>query len=548
MYIDSSTVRKNGKPYTRHLLRTSFRQAGKVKHKTVANLSDCTEQEVGALRLALKHKKDLAALGSVEDIKTKLGKRFGAAWTLSILADRTGITKALGNSRDGKLALLQVLARTIGQGSRLSTIRLAMSHALCEVLGIDSVHERNLYDNLTWLAEQQERIEKKLFKLRCTNAATKLFLYDVTSCYLEGECNELATWGYNRDRKNGKTQIVVGLLTDSEGLPVAVRVFPGNTNDTKTVAEQVRIVARQFGVTEVTLVGDRGMIKGPQIDALPKGFRYITAIGKPQILKMLRDGTLQADLFDKQVCEVQQDEERYVLRRNAVRADQVAATRADKVDSLKILADSLNQYLEEHPRASASKSLQKLSARISKLQAGKWLKATLVDRTITIDLDDAALAEAALLDGCYVIKSDVPSSDASAQTLHDRYCDLESVERCFRTMKTVHLEMRPVYVRSELNTKGHVFVVMLALLLQRRCEECWRQLNVTVEEALDELGAIPLQQIHVGDTLPVNRVPEPNELGGRLLEAAAVELPAAFPDRSARVHTNKPLASARNVA
>lgn len=293
MYLDTSTLKKNGKIFTRHLLRTSFRADGKVKHKTIANVSACFEDEIAAIRLALKHKNNLSAVASLDDMKIVLGKRIGAAWVVNDLAERLGIAKALGKDRDGKLALLQVLARIIDQGSRLSAVCLAQSHALCEILDIQKLDEDDLYENLEWLSKHQEAIEKSLFDLRFPNAVPTLFLYDVTSSYLEGTCNALADWGYDCDKKRSKKQIVIGLLAGPDGLPVAVGVFKGNTNDTKTVSEQVKILADCFGVKEVTLVGDRGMIKGPQIDALPEDFRYITAITKPQIAKMLDKHLLQ---------------------------------------------------------------------------------------------------------------------------------------------------------------------------------------------------------------------------------------------------------------
>ena len=263
MYVDSSTVKRKDKAYTRHLLRTSFRKNGKVKYKTIANLSGCSGDEIKAIKLALKHKDNLAALVSIKDIKTVLGKRIGAVWALSVIADRIGISKSLGGSRNGKLALCQVIARIIDQGPRLSAVRLAQRHAVCETVGIDKLDEDDLYENLAWLSDQQEKIEKKLFKQRFPNTVPTLFLYDVTSSYLEGVCNQLAGWGYGRDKKKGKMQIVVGLLAGPDGLPVAVRVFQGNTNDTKTVSAQVRILTHSFGVKQVTLVGDRGMLKGP---------------------------------------------------------------------------------------------------------------------------------------------------------------------------------------------------------------------------------------------------------------------------------------------
>jgi transposase len=260
----------------------------------------------GSLKLALKHKSNLAELGTIEDVKTKQGMRIGAVFTLNALAERIGLPKVLGHHREGRLALWQVLARFIDQGSRLSAVRLAERHAACDILGLDSFNEDHLYNNLAWLSGQQEVIEKRLFRKRYGNKTPQLFLYDVTSSYLEGVKNILAAFGYNRDGKKGKMQLVIGLLTGAEGTPVAVRVFEGNTQDPKTISEQVHTLTSIFGVKEVTLVGDRGMIKQAQIDLLnDKGFHYITAITNPQIRKLISEGVFQMELFDEDICAVQ---------------------------------------------------------------------------------------------------------------------------------------------------------------------------------------------------------------------------------------------------
>ncbi len=423
-------------------------------------------------------------------------------------------------------------------------MRLAQKHALCEVLGINTLTEDDLYDNLAWLTEHQETIEKKLFKLRFPDKVPTLFLYDVTSSYLEGMCNALADWGYDRDKKSGKKQIVVGLLAGPDGLPVAVRVFKGNTNDTKTVGTQVKILAESFGVKEVTLVGDRGMIKGPQIEQFPDDFRYITAITKPQIQKMLREGVLQYDLFDDKICEVVIADIRYILRRNPTRAEQIQSTRDSKVLSLRKMAEAQTRYLAEHPKSAVSTAIGKVCAKIERLKAQQWLSATSEGRAIKVETDKAGLSETALLDGCYVIKSDVLKHDADAQTLHDRYCDLEMVERSFRTMKTTHLEMRPVYVHKEESTRGHVFVVMLALLLQRELEKSWMDLDITVEEGIDELASIRMQDVHLANA-SIQNIPTPAKIGGQLLSKAGVILPAVLPSIRPNVHTKKKLQNER---
>lgn len=544
MYIDTTILKRNGKTYTRHLLRTSMRVNGKVQKKTIANLSHCTSDEITAIKLAFKHKKDINSFVSIADLRTKLDKRIGAIWTVHAIAKRLGITKALGNDRQGRLALLQVIARIVDQGSRLSAVRFAKSHAVCEVLGIEKLNEDMLYENLAWLDAHQETIEQKLFHYRYKNKVPTLFLYDVTSSYLEGNCNALADWGYNRDHKKGKKQIVVGLLTGSDGLPVAIRVFRGNTADTQTVSTQIKLLTQRFGVHDVVLVGDRGMLKGPQVKELPDDFRYITAITKPQIQTLLGEGVLQYDLFDSNVCEVAHENIRYILRKNPVRAEQMIHTRQSKLASVQKVATERTQYLADHPKAKIDKAIEKVQAKIKQLKADKWLSARLEGQTIVIDTDDNALSEIALLDGCYVIKSDVSKEGADAQTLHDRYCDLEKVERSFRTLKTTHLEMRPVFVKKAESTKGHAFVVMLALLIQRELEQYWTTLDMTVAEGVDELAAIHMQTITIGSSI-VQDIPKPNMIAQQLLSAANITLPSVFPSRTADVDTKKKLQSER---
>src|SRR5215831_4437845 len=293
MYIDTSHITRGGKTYTRHLLRESYRAHGKVLHRTIANVRHCSEAEIEAIRLALRHKGELEHLGTLQDAVTlKQGLSLGAVWTVSHIARRLGIAQALGATREGKLALWQVIARVIAQGSRLSAVRLAMSHAACDVLGLDTFDEEALYEHLDWWAGAQAQREDRLFAQRQKTKPASLFLYDVTSSYLEGTHNALAAFGYNRDGKKGKLQIVIGLLCDADGHPVSIEVFPGNTPDPRTVASQVEKLKGRFGVPAITFVNDRNMIKDQQIaDLVQHGFHYITAITKPQIETLLRTGT-----------------------------------------------------------------------------------------------------------------------------------------------------------------------------------------------------------------------------------------------------------------
>src|SRR6266567_5023817 len=406
MYIDTSHITRGGKTYTRHLLRESYRANGKVLHRTIANVSQGSAAEIEALRLALRHKEDLEHLGTIQDaITLKQGVSFGAVWTVYHVARRLGIAKALGTTREGTLALWQVIARVIDQGSRLSAVRLAMAHAACDVLGLDTFDEDTLYENLDWLAGAQAAIEDRLFAQRTKTKPVSLFLYDVTSSYLEGTHNELAAFGYNRDGKKGKRQIVIGLLCDEDGHPVSIEVFPGNTQDPRTFAAQLEKVKSRFGATAITFVGDRGMIKGQQVEDLAQhGFHYITAITKPQIDKLLRTGTFQMDLFDQELAEVLTEEGiRYVLRRNPVRAQEVRDTRHAKLATLQAQVAKQNQYLTDHPRANAQGAVQKLVARAEKLRIADWVKLTVAERAMTLTIKEDAQQEAAKLDGCSVL-------------------------------------------------------------------------------------------------------------------------------------------------
>src|SRR5262249_25344957 len=251
--------------------------------------------------------------------------------------------------------VVKVLAWATDRASRFSAVRLAMSHAACDVLGVGTFDEDALYENLDWLAGAQARIEDRLFAQRQKTKPASLFLYDVTSSYLEGTHNALAAFGYNRDGKKGKLQMVIGLLCDEEGHPVSIEVFPGNTPAPQPLAAQVAKLKGRFGVQEMTFVGDRGMIKSQQSEDLAQqGFHYITAITRPQIEKLLRTETFQMELFEQELAEVLADEGvRYVLRRHPVRAQEVRENRPAKLATLQALVAKHNHYLKEHPRADA---------------------------------------------------------------------------------------------------------------------------------------------------------------------------------------------------
>lgn len=541
MYVDEAT--SQGK-YKRYLLRESYRENGKVKHRTIANISSCSPEEIEAIRLALRHKNNLASLVSIdESISLHQGLSVGAVWLLHDMARQLGITEALGHSRDGKLALWQVIARVIDQGSRLSAVRLAGYHAACDILALEAFDEDDLYANLDWLCENQARIENRLFKAAAALKKPGLYLYDVTSSYLEGVCNELCAFGYNRDGKKGKRQIVIGLLCNEKGRALSIEVFAGNTCDPATMASQIRKVAERFGGGAITFVGDRGMIKSAQIeDLVSRGFHYITAITKPQIEALLSAGTFQPALFDQELAEIEADDGvRYILRRNPLRAEEVRASRRDKLQSLRREVRKQNEYLTLHTLARVDVALRKINERRVKLKIDKWVTVSASERSLSLDMDDQALAEVQKLDGCYVLKTDLGKGLADKETVHARYKDLALVERAFRTSKTVELEMRPIHVRLATRTRGHALVVMLGYVIVQELSRRWCEINLTVEEGIKQLTTLCATELHVNGQPRCNRIPEPRESIQELLAAAEVRLPDALACKGIKVATRKKL-------
>jgi hypothetical protein len=552
MYVDICKVRTKNQVYTRILLRQSFREKGKVKHRTIANLSKCAPEEIAAIKLAFEHKHDLESLARTAAQRTAFtllqGPSAGAVAVLQGLAGELGITAALGDERQGKLALWQVIARAIDQGSRLSAVRLATSHACCDLLGLDAFNEDHLYANLAWLSENQADIELRLFEKTHPAGKPPLFLYDVTSSYLEGQHNALGCFGYNRDGKRGKKQIVIGLLCDGDGVPLAIEVFAGNTLDPKTVTSQIQKVATRFGGGDVTFVGDRGMLKGPQIaELIQEGFHYITAITKPQIESLLKTGVFQMELFDQPLAEVCEPDVRYVLRRNPRRAEEMQATRQGKLDSLAGRADQANQYLTEHPRANVATALKSLHKQIAKLKLASWVCVGQAAgrREVELRMDEEERAEVAKLDGCYALKTDLTPAQADKETVHARYKDLALVEQAFRISKTVELEMRPIHVRCEASTRGHVLVVLLAYILVRELARRWSDLDLTVGEGIAQLATLCVTDIVSEGKARCGIVPEPRPDVAELIARSGIQIPSLIRRHGAKAATKKRLPQRR---
>jgi transposase len=525
MHVDIIPNR-NSRPAA--LLRETFRENGKVCHRTLLNISDLPADRILAIKRAFQGEFDALAGCDLGGLATEQGPQFGAIYVLARIAQEIGLTDALGKGRKGRLALLMVIAQIIAGMSKRAVVRWAGNQAVYEVLGVGdetrlTFDEHDLYEVLDDLAERRFHIESHLFKMR-KKICGKLFLYDVTSSYLEGSCNELAAWGYNRDGKKGKKQIVIGLLTDEIGDPIAVDVFKGNTADPKTVTDQVKRLSERFGVSEVVFVGDRGMLKRIPLESINEAdFSYITAITKPQVRKLIKDGVLQLDLFDLILGEIEHEGVRYIFRRNPHRAAELESSRLDRLATARALAETLSHGLAGSKRKRLDVALRKVRDKIESLKLDDFVVATADGRNIRVELDETALKGVSDLDGVYVLKTDTLKEDLDLDAVHTAYKSLYQVERDFRTMKT-DLEVRPVFVRKENRTRGHVLVAMLALIVRKEFEKRLQKTEIEVVHAINALnGWTVLRESFKG--LRFSRLPQPNALQQEILDAVGIKQP-----------------------
>ena len=513
------------------LLRESYREGGKVCTRTLANLTNWAPERIAAMERLVK--------GEFDDWSGEMtsGEIFGVLFALKQLADQVGITRVLGSAAESKLHLFLILARIAHGGSRLSAVRWAKQHAVADVLAVEAFDEDDLYAALDWLASQQERIERELYQayVKAQGQPPVLVLYDVTSSYFEGECNELGQYGYNRDGKRGKQQIVIGLLTAEDGEPLAVRVFEGNTADPTTVASQITILKEQFGMAEVVMVGDRGMIKAQGKAALSaQGLRYITALTDAQVRTFLKEGVLQTDLFDAPLCEVEHHDKRLIVRRNETVRVREERRREDKLAQLQAKVAERNAFVKDSKRASAAAGLAALQGWVKRHKLAGFVTLTLNERVIVCTLDEEAKAQDALLDGCYLLETDVPLALMDAKTVDARYRDLQKVERNFRIVKTTFLEIRPIFLRKAERTKAHVFVAMLALKITRRFEaDLHRTFGstesdpaaITPDDALLALGRLTYLYSTDRNGQRHTHLPRPDEQQAKILDAIGLSFP-----------------------
>jgi len=467
MYIEA--VPNRGSPPA-ILLRQSFRENGRVGKRTLANLSDWPTSLVEGFRTLLKGGVAVAAEGI--GIRRALPHGHAAAVLGRIRA--IGLDRLLGKPIDKRLvplAIALIASRLISPASKLATAReLAADTAgssLGRLLELGTVEDSELYRALDWLGARQAAIETALARRHLKDGA--LVLYDVSSSWLEGRCCELARFGYSRDGKKGKLQIVYGLLCAADGCPVAVEVFEGNTADPMTLSTQIDKLKERFGLSRVVLVGDRGMITSARIrdELKPAGLDWITALRAPQIRALLDTGAFQLSLFDERdLAEITAPEfpgERLVVCKNPLLAEERARKREDLLQATEA---ALAKLADQIARGTGPKGQDKIGRAIGRIE-NRYKLAKLFDIAVaedgfTFGRNQAHIAEEARLDGFYVIRTSVEDKVLAAESVVGAYKSLARVERAFRTLKTVDLHLRPIHHWLASRVRAHVFLCMLA--------------------------------------------------------------------------------------
>jgi hypothetical protein len=467
---------RNARPS--YLLRETYREDGKVKNRTLANLSKLPVERIETLRAALRGDR-LAPIGET-GLEIRRSLPHGHVLAALATARRIGLADLLPRrapQRRRDLALALIVARLLDPAAKLATARMldtaTASHSLAETLGLGSVTAREVYATLDWLGSEQTFIETQLARRHLKNGA--LVLYDVTSTYLEGRCCPLARHGYSRDSRGDRPQLVIGLLCAADGCPVAVEVFEGNTADPATVATQIAKLKQRFRLRHVVMVGDRGMITSTRIEQAlrPAGLDWITALRSPAIRQLAGEGgPLQLSLFDtRDMAEITSPDypgERLVVCKNPLLAEE----RQRKRDELLALTEAdlgkvrARVTREKTPLRGAGEIGKAVGAVLGKRKMAKHFELTITDAAFNFARKAEAIAEEARFDGFYVLRTSLPADVVDAAGTVRAYKSLAQVERAFRCMKTVDLALRPVFHWTAPRVRAHVLLCMLAYYLE----------------------------------------------------------------------------------
>ncbi len=479
MHVVTTRRRVGEREYTSTLLRRSFREGGKVKKETLANLSRLPPEAIEAIRSTLRGEVLVPAGGAFQ-----IERSLPAGHVIAALgmARRLELARLLDRrpSRERDLVLAMVCQRALAPMSKLATVRAFEQSALAEELGVSDADEDELYGAMDWLIERQGKIEDRLARRHLSDG--ELVLYDVSSSYFEGRSCELAALGYSRDGKRGTPQIIYGLLCDKPGRPIAVEVFSGELHDDKTLPSQVTKLKERFGLSRVVVVSDRGMVTKANIELLrnTEGAAWITALKAPQIKKLVKDGSLQPSLFDQQnlgeIISEDYPDERLIVCRNPLVAQERARKREELLQATERGLTEIAERVQRGTLTGADQIGLAVGPALGRYRVKKHFEIAITDTTVTFKRKSEQIEQEAALDGFYVLRTSVPDTELDSGEVVRSYKGLEQVERAFKTFKGPELEIRPIHHRLAVRVRAHVFLCMLAYYLTWHLRHAWAPL------------------------------------------------------------------------
>jgi transposase len=487
VHVDKITNTVKGVTYTSYYLRRSYRQGGKVKHETLGNLSDLPTHVIDLISRSLKGETFVPAS---EVFRTLRARPHGHVEAILRMIRRLGLDSVIAShpSRQRDLVLAMIAERLLFPCSKLANTRHWQDTTLAEELHLQDATEDELYAAMDWLLGRQKAIETKLAQRHLADGG--LVLYDVSSSYYEGETCPLARYGHDRDGKTGRPIIVYGVLTDAEGRPVAVQVYPGDTGDPTTVPDQVAKLSRQFGLSRIVLVGDRGMLTQTQINTLKEhpGLSWISALRSDAIRDLLEDGHLNRSLFDEvNLAEIKSPDfpgERLFACYNPLLAEKRRQKRAALLAATEAKLTKLTRAVSRRTKAplSAAEIGVKAGRVIGRHKMAKHIRLTIRDNIFTWERDDESINREELLDGIYVIRTSEPAERLSAADSVRSYKRLSQVEQLFRCLKGIDLLVRPIHHRLEPRVRAHIVICVLAYYVEWHLRRAWRPLLFEDEE------------------------------------------------------------------
>jgi hypothetical protein len=476
MHIDIVPNRHSRPAY---LLRESYRDGKKVKKRTIANLSSLHDEQIHAVRLILAGQK----LAPVESVFEIVGSRaHGHVEAVNVAMSRLKIATLLSvrPCRERDLVCAMIAARILAPQTKLATTRWWHTTTLAEDFGGAEATADDLYAAMDWLLARQPRIQTKLAARHLEDGG--LVLYDLSSSYVEGSHCPLAKRGYNRDGKKGKLQVNYGLLTDRRGCPIAISVYDGNTADPQTLMPEIDRLREDFALAHVVLVGDRGMISQKAIETLreQEGVDWITALKSGAIRTLITQGHLQLGLFDQRNVFEFTDPAYPGERLVACRNPELAALRRQKRESLLHATEKNLAKVQAMVQAGRLRGQDMIGVRVGKMinqyKMAKHFTLDIQDQLLTFERKAEQIATEAALDGIYVIRTSVPTTQMSHADCVRQYKSLAQVERAFRTLKSVDLRIRPIHHRLADRVRAHIFLCMLAYYVEWHLCEAWREL------------------------------------------------------------------------